>query len=106
MQSVVISQQTRHILDSLEPDGSVERKVERLAEQELLRRLARYQLTDYTLRRKYNMTFAEFEAANVVEKQGFSFEVESDHQDWDLADDGIRTIEGQLAQLRGDRHES
>lgn len=43
------------------------------------------------------MTLAEFETANVVEKRGFSFEVESDHQDWDLAVDGMHTIQRQLA---------
>ena len=68
------------------------------SEEELLRRLALYQLTDHTLREKYGMSLAEFEAAGVVQKRGYSFEVESDHQDWDLAVDGIRTVEHQLTQ--------
>ncbi len=77
-------------------------QVARLAEQELRRRLARYQLTDRLMREKYGMTLEEFEAAETVKARGYSFEVENDHQDWDLAVDGIRTIEHQLAALRGE----
>ena len=62
MQPVAISEQTLHILETLEPGQSLEKKVGKLAEQELLRRLARYQLTDYTLRHKYGLTLEEFEA--------------------------------------------
>ena len=101
MQSIAISERTLYVLEALDPGQTLARKVEKLAEQELLRRLARYQLTDYTFRRKYEMSLVEFEAANVVEKYGYSFEVESDHQDWDLAVDGIQTVQRQLTQLRG-----
>ena len=48
------------------------------------------------------MTLEEFEAAEVVKTLGYSFEVENDHQDWDLAADGIQTVERQLASLRGE----
>lgn len=101
MQAIAISKQTLDIPEAFEPGESVERKVEKLAEQELLRRLARYQLTDYTLRKKYGLTLDEFETQSIVEKRGYSFEVESDHQDWDLAVDGIHTVQRQLARLRG-----
>ncbi|MBI3960323.1 MAG: hypothetical protein HY328_16035 [Chloroflexi bacterium] len=101
MQSIAISDRTLDLLEALGPGQSVERKVEKLAEQELLRRLARYQLTDYTLRRKYGLTLEEFEAESIVQKRGYSFEVESDHQDWDLAVDGIHTVQRQLTRLRG-----
>jgi hypothetical protein len=50
---------------------------------------------------KYGMSLAECEANAVVKAQGYSFEVESAHQDWDLAVDGIRTIERRLASLPG-----
>jgi hypothetical protein len=46
------------------------------------------------------MTLAEFEAANIVEKQGYSHEVESDHQDWDQAVDGIETLREALQKLQ------
>ena len=66
---------------------------------ELRRRLARYQLSDRLLREKYDMTLEEFETAEIVKSQGYSFDIENDHQDWDQAIDGIRTIERQLAAL-------
>lgn len=100
MQSIALSDQTIQLLEALQPSGPVARKVEALAEQELLRRLARYQLVDYTFQKKYAMTLTEFEAANVLAEKGYSFEVESDYQDWDLAVDGIQTIQRQLDQLR------
>lgn len=56
MQAIAISERTRHVLEALEPGYPMERTLEILAEQELLRRLARYQLTDYTFRKKYNIS--------------------------------------------------
>ncbi|MCB0138138.1 MAG: hypothetical protein KDD75_23760, partial [Caldilineaceae bacterium] len=53
------------------------------------RRLARYQLTDRLFQEKYGLTLEEFEAQEVVKGGNDSFEVESDHQDWDLAVDGM-----------------
>jgi hypothetical protein len=89
------------VLDALEPDATIETQVARLAEGELRRRLARYQLADRLFRQKYGMSLEEFEADEMVKQLNYSFEVESDHQDWDLAIDGIRSVERQLAELRG-----
>jgi len=36
----------------------------------------------------------------MVKKLDYSFEVESDHQDWDLAVDGIQTMQRRLNELR------
>jgi Mn-dependent DtxR family transcriptional regulator len=59
--------------------------VERMSDDELvemlrreyLRKLTRYRLTDEFLRKKYGMTYEEFEKENVVTKRIFSWEVES-----------------------------
>jgi len=99
MDSLPISQRVLDVIDQLEPGDSLEAKVTRLVESELRRRLARYQLTDRQFQAKYGMSLAEFEARQIVEDRDFSFEVESDHQDWDLAVDGIRSTERQLAAL-------
>lgn len=96
-----ISQQVLDVIDQLEPSDSLEAKVTRLAESELRRRLARYQLTDRQFQAKYGISLAEFEARRIVEERGYAFEVESDHQDWDQAIDGIRNTERQLAALLG-----
>ncbi len=101
MGQIAISERVLGILDALEPDASVEAQVTRLAEGELRCRLARYQLSDRLFREKYGMSLAEFEARALVPQFNYSFAVESDHQDWDLAVDGIRSAERQLAALRG-----
>jgi hypothetical protein len=101
MENLSISEHVLNVIDALEPGDTLEAKVTRLAENELRRRLARYQLTDRQFRAKYNMTLEEFEAGEMVPQHHFSFEVESDHQDWDLAVDGIRSTERQLADLLG-----
>jgi hypothetical protein len=101
MGQVAISERVLGILDALTPNATVETQIARLAEGELHRRLARYQLRDRLFRAKYGMSLAEFEERELVKQLDYSFEVESDHQDWDLAVDGIHTIERQLAALRG-----
>lgn len=101
MLQVELSNQLLAALNLLEPGSAPNQQVVRLAEHELRRRLARYQLADRLFQEKYGMTLEAFEANAVVAAHGYSFEVESDYQDWDLAVDGIRTIERQLASLRG-----
>lgn len=49
------------------------------------RRLTAYQLSDRLFRENYGMTLEQFEAAEVARQHGYSFEVETDHQDWDQA---------------------
>ncbi len=101
MDSPVLSKQVLNVIAELEPGDTLEVKVRRLVESELRRRLARYQLTDRQFRAKYGMSLEAFEAHRVVEEKAYSFEVESDHQDWDLAVDGTRSTERQLAELLG-----
>ena len=102
MLQVELPNQLLSALNLLEPGAAPQQQVVRLAEQELRRRLARYQLSDRLFREKYSMTLEEFEATETIKKFGYSFEVENDHQDWDLAVDGIRTLERQITSLRGD----
>lgn len=87
----------------------VKKQIEQMTEEELrdvlrrdhLRRLTRYRMTDDFYRKKYGTTFEEFERSNIVEKQNYSFEVESDAQEWELAIDGIKTVEQKLKELSG-----
>lgn len=102
MLQIEFSNRLINVLNLLEPGIGPKQQVARLAEQELRRRLARYQLSDHLFREKYGMTLDRFEVAEIVKARGYSFEVESDHQDWDLAVDGIRTVERQLTALRGE----
>jgi hypothetical protein len=99
MNSISISDRVLNVLVELEPGDTLDEKLTRLAEAELRRRLARYQLTDRQFRGKYGMSLDEFESGQVMARTYYSFEVESDYQDWDLAVDGIRSTERQLAEL-------
>lgn len=101
--SMTITAETAQIIRWLEPREDMDTAVRRVLENEVRRRLASYELSDRTFQRKYGMTLAEFEAANVVEKQGYSHEVESDHQDWDQAVDGIDTLREALRKLQEQR---
>ena len=64
-----------------------------------MRRLTRYRITDNFYKKKYDMDFERFEKENIVEKQGYAFEVESVAQEWELTIDGIRTIERKLKEF-------
>lgn len=66
-----------------------------------LRRLTRYRMTDDFYREKYGMDFEGFEKAKIIEKENYSFEVESDAQEWELAIDGMKTMEKRLKELSG-----
>lgn len=80
-------------------DEMTENEFEYILRRDYLRRLTRYRITDNFYRKKYNMDFESFESVNVVEKQNYSFEAESDAQEWELAIDGIRTVEKKLKEL-------
>lgn len=71
MLQVELSNRLLSILNSLEPGAAPKQQVMRLAEQELRRRLARYQLSDRLFRHKYGMTLEEFETSEVVKARGY-----------------------------------
>ncbi len=66
---------------------------------ELRRKLSKYILIDKAMRKKYGMSFEEFKAKNIVKEKNYSFEVENDYCDWELAVDGIRTIKEKIEEL-------
>ncbi len=88
---------------------AVREHIEALSDDELramlrrdyLRRLIRYKTTDELMRQKYSMTYEEFVNRNVVAEKNLSWEVDSDSQDWEMALDGIRTIERKLSEIDG-----
>ncbi len=66
---------------------------------ELRKRLAEYKLMDKMFHERYKMDFEEFKRKRVVEDSGYSFDVEEDYCDWELALDGIKTIAAELKKL-------
>ncbi|MFQ5813906.1 MAG: hypothetical protein ACE5I2_12090 [Anaerolineae bacterium] len=100
MSSIAMPEKIVRIIDRLEAGGKIEAKLGLVVENELRRRLARYELTDRLFRKKYGMTLDEFEKNEMVKKLGYSFEVESDYHDWDMALDGIKTLRRDLEEIR------
>ncbi len=91
-----------HILEiarQLAPATSVDVSVQQILISEIRRRMNRYELTDGRFRHKYGVRFEEFRDQRVVEKQGYSFEVESDYCDWEMAVTGLAALKEQLARL-------
>lgn len=80
------------------PEG-IEQSIQELLEREYRRRLAKYEHTDRLFQKKYGMTLDEFEATGVVQARGYSWEVESDAGEWELAVDGIRSMKRRLEEL-------
>jgi len=88
----------------------VKQMIEKMSNDELIemlrrgciRKLTKYRLTDEFFRKKYGMTYEEFENENVVAKKNFSWEVESDAQEWEMAMDGISTCLRKLEEVKVD----
>ena len=87
------------------PETSSDDKIKRLIENEFIRRFAQYQHTIRNLEKKYEMDFTNFKKNNIIKKKGYSFEVENDFCDWEMALDGIETMERKLKELRGKRND-
>jgi len=64
------------------------------------RRLVLYKLTDERLKKKYLMSFKEFEEREMVKEKGFSWEVEKDAMDWEHAVDGIRYLQEKINKIK------
>ena len=80
-------------------DEMTEDELTYLLKRDYLRRLTRYKMTDGYYSDKYKMDFESFESVNIIQREKYSFEVESDAQEWELAIDGIKTVERKLKEL-------
>ena len=78
----------------------VDSKVRYLLEAEYMRRLGHYHRTNSLLSEKYGMTFAEFTAQRVAKQRGYTWEVEKDAMDWEVALDGIEDARQALLELK------
>ena len=80
-------------------DEMTENELREVLRRDYLRRFTRYRMTDDFYRKKYGMDFGSFQKANVIQKENYTFEVESDAQEWELTIDGIKTVEKKLKEL-------
>jgi hypothetical protein len=83
----------------------VDSKVRYLLEAEYMRRLGRYHRTNSLLSEKYGMTFEEFTAQRVVMQRGYTWEVETDAMDWEVALGGIEDARQALLDLKNLRNQ-
>lgn len=97
----MVSERIERFISVLEPEGDINAKIERLVTNELIRRLNHYELINRRLEQKYGMTFAKFREREVVKERDYSFEVESDSWDWEMALDRIETVQEMHADLKG-----
>jgi hypothetical protein len=79
----------------------IEEKIKELFEYEYRRRLTRYEHVNRVLTQKYGMSFHDFEKNELIKKQGYSYEVESDSNEWEMALDGISSMKRGLTELLG-----
>ncbi len=100
MAAISLSDRVLKLISELQIEGDISRKLEHLIERELIRRLIRYQLTNRLLKEKYGMNFDKFKKNRIVKKKNYSFEVESDFWNWEMALDGIETINRKLKVLK------
>ena len=98
-----ISEEMAKLIDHLE-GKDFNSRLEGLLEKEYGRRLTKYQYMDRFFQKKHGMTFEEFERRNVVKQLNYSFEVESDSNEWELALDGVASMERLLAELTRIKH--
>ena len=83
-----------NILKTTPRDGTI-----KLITNELKRQSLEYMLIEKKLAKKYGMSFEEFKRSEVVKKKNYSFEVEEDYCDWELAIDGIATIKKEIQNI-------
>jgi len=87
------------IVGTLEPEADWETGLQRILENEIRRRLNRYEWIDHQFQQKYGMDFESFRRFNIVAEKDYSFEVESDFCDWELAQGGIRSLKRELSEI-------
>jgi len=70
---------------------NIERAMAKLLYNEMRRKLIEYELLDRNFTKKYGMSFEKFREKKMIEKLGYTWEVEKDYQSWEIAKDGIET---------------
>ncbi len=101
MATIDLSEQTYALLqDPLLGDETVEIKVLRLVEGELVRKLNQAHALDRTLAEKYTMSFWDFMERRTTVQYNASWEVENDATEWQDAMADIPVIEERLATIR------
>jgi len=101
MSDAALRERTRQFLEEpLLGEQDLDTKVCLLLEAEYLRRLRQYRRADRLLTQKYRMTFEEFVARWVAQREGYTWDVETDAMDWETAVAGMTTTKRKIKELR------
>ncbi|MGB2727246.1 MAG: hypothetical protein WBD09_02055 [Halobacteriota archaeon] len=95
-----ISEEMVNITRKVISEENIERGMAKLLYNETRRKLIEYELLDRNLTKKYGMGFDEFREKKMIEKLGYTWEVEKDYQNWEIARDGIETMEEMIDRVR------
>ena len=95
-----VSKEMVNITRKLLSEENIEKGMAKLLYNETRRKLVGYELRDRNLTRKYGMSFEEFREKKMIEKLGYTWEVEKDYQNWEIARDGIETMEEMIDKVR------
>ncbi len=95
-----VSKEMVNITRKLLSEENIEKGMAKLLYNETRRKLIEYELRDRNLTRKYGMSFEEFREKKMIEKLGYTWEVEKDYQNWEIARDGIETMEEMIDKVR------
>jgi len=95
-----ISEEMVNITRKVISEENIERGMAKLLYNETRRKLIEYELLDRNLTKKYGMGFEEFREKKMIEKLGYTWEVEKDYQNWEIARDGIETMEEMIDKVR------
>lgn len=98
--TLAISRSLLDIFNAIETEGDINAKVKHVLENELVRRLSRYELTARNLEKKYGLSFKKFKKKGIVAKKGYSYEVENDLWEWESSLDGIKIVKAETKRLR------
>ena len=77
-----------------------EKEIREAVLSEYEKRLTLFKITDEKFRKKYNMRFQEFEKKNLVAEKGFSWDIEQDSMNWELAVENIKDLEDKIQKIR------
>lgn len=95
-----ISEEMVNMTREVISEENIEIGMAKLLYNETRRKLIEYELLDRNLGKKYGMSFEEFREKKMIEKLGYSWEVEKDYQNWEIARDGIETMEELIDKVR------
>ncbi|MCE5195364.1 MAG: hypothetical protein LLF28_07970 [Nitrospiraceae bacterium] len=77
-----------------------EKEIKEAVLSEYEKRLTLFKLTDERFRKKYGMSFKEFEKKNLVAEKNHSWDVEQDSMNWEHAVEGIRYLEDKIKKIQ------